>query len=467
MSKLTDKIARIAFGDIVGRGIGFITTIYLARTLGAESYGLIIIALSFLGYATWAADLGLVHIGGREIAKDPEKRVFRAREIFYLKLILNFLVLGIVYITIPIMTLPEIQQDIILSFSFALIPHSLILEWYYNGKQYFGKVALSKIMNGIVYLLLALIFIKSPDNLLITPWLFIAGLSCSAIIYSLFSIKEKPFALTNRGYSVLKDLFQSALTVGTGTFFTQMLQLLPPIAIGFMLSSYDAGLYGAAIKIIFIAMILDRMFVHLLLPNLSAQWINNKSAAQHNIRIVGRVMLVLGGVLSLGIAISSPVIVDLIFGIDYQQSAPLLTILCILLFSTFLNSLFSFGLIAIGKDRQFFTSTLIGGTLSALLIIAATTTNNLEMVVIAVSVSEVIFMASAFYWFNKHTPLNIIPSFFISSVMLIALFYTSQLVELPIVLEAIIAVLIFIPMAMLFGILKIEHLTWIKQKLTQ
>lgn len=467
MTKLPDKIARIAFGDIFGRGLGFLTTIYIARILGAESYGLIVIALSFLGYATWFADLGLTHIGGREIAKEPLKRIYRAREIFYLKIFLNILVLLILQITVPELDIPKEQKSIILSFSFALVPYIFILEWYYNGRQHFGKVASSKILNSTIYLLLVILFIKSPKDLLKIPWLFIAGATSSALLFTFYSIKEKPFTLPYRGWHVLKDLFKSVITVGSGTFFTQMLQLLPPIAIGFLLSAKDAGIYGAAIRIIFIAMMVDRIFVNLLLPNLSAQWVSNKEAAQHNIRFVSRIILLFGGVLSLFIAIASPAIIEIVYGSEYEASANPLSILTILLFFTFLNSLFSFGLIAIGKDKQFFYSTLFGGVTAAFLIFGAATSNKIEYVSYAVSLSEIFFTTYALYWFNKYTKLKIVAPILVTLVILSILFYFSMLTTFPLALEALVFVIIFIPLMMIFRVVDSEHVNWLKQKLSR
>ncbi|MFV1884906.1 MAG: oligosaccharide flippase family protein [Balneola sp.] len=465
MAKLSKKIASIAFGDVVGRGISFVTTVYLARILGAESYGLIVIALSYLGYATWFADLGLTHIAGREIAKEPVKRIYRAREIFFLKVTLNLFVLFAMQLIIVNVNLPDEQKEIILSFSYALIPFTFILEWYYNGRQQFGKVASSKILNSTVYLILVVLFIHSNSDLQKVPLIFIGSSSAAALLFLFFSIKEKPFALPYRGFSVIKELFVSAVTIGGGTFFTQTIQLLPPIAIGLLLSNEEAGIYGAAIKVIFIAMLVDRIFVNLLLPNLSAQWVSNKEAAKHNIRFVSRIMISIAGVLSLFIAISSPFIIETLYGDEYQSGAEVLSILSIFLFLTFLNSIFSFGLIAIGKDRQFFNSTLLSGIITLILIFGSATTNNLLIVTFAVSLSELIFVCTSFFWFNKNTQLKIAGPFIISVLLLGSLYYLSQSLHLPVLLEAMGAVVLFIPLTLITGVINIDHLNWFKQKL--
>lgn len=467
MAKLTDKIARIAFGDIVGRGLSFFTTIYLARTLGTEAFGLIVIALSFLGYANWFADLGLNHIAGREIAKEPFKRVFRAREIFFLKIFMNFSVLGLFQLIIPLFNIPEAQKSLILLFAFALIPFTFILEWYYNGRQHFGKIAFSKILNSSVYLILVMILIKSPLDLQKVPFFFIIGLSCSALFFMFFSIKDNIFELPARGWRIYFDLLKSGLRIGSGTFFTQLLQLLPPILIGFFLSAKDAGIYGASIRIIFIAMMIDRMFVNLLLPNLASQWIENKEAAKQNILIVSRILLLTAGSISLFVAVASPKIIEIVYGTDYLESSFALSALSVFLFFTFLNSLFAFGLIAIGQDQQFFKSTLMSGMIATLLIFGASATKVFEYVVYAVSISEIVFMGFALHWFSKHIKLSIVRSIIMTVTLSIILYAITLQVQLPLLMEASIAILIFIPLAVLSGIVNLNHFVWLQEKLSK
>ena len=152
MSKFKEKAFLIAIGDFGGRGLAFITSIYLARTLGTEFYGSITVAVSILGYATWSSDLGIINIGVREIAKDPEHRKFRAKELFNLKVVLSSIVLIISTIVISYIPIAELQKHVILGYLYSLIPYALLLEWYYSGKQEFGKLSLSRIVNGAVYL---------------------------------------------------------------------------------------------------------------------------------------------------------------------------------------------------------------------------------------------------------------------------------------------------------------------------
>lgn len=465
MAKLKDKVFRIAFGDILGRGFGVITTIYLARVLGAESFGLITVALSFLGYSIWFADLGLLNIGAREMAKKEENRVFRAGEIFLFKIVLGLVVLSFLQWIVPQLPIESLQKRIILGFSYALVPYSFLMEWYYNGKQFFGKVALSKIVNGFVYLALVIFLVKSEADLESIPVLYTSGLSASAFVLLLFSIKENPFSQGLRSFGIFKELFNSAFILGLGSFFSQVLQLLPPLAIGFFLSVRDAGIYGAAIRIIFIVMLLDKIFVNLLLPNLSSKWESNKALATQTLNKVYQILPFIGGVCSLSIAVASPDIISLVYGNEYAESSGVLAVLTILLFFTFQNSLFTFGLIAIGKDKEFLYSTVISGSLTILMILLSASFGSLITVAIVISASEILITLISFTWFSKFVDIKSISPTIITLFVGLALFYASTVLLLPAYLEAILALFIFVPMLFILKVCSVDDLKWLKEKL--
>ncbi|MCG8372929.1 MAG: oligosaccharide flippase family protein [Balneolales bacterium] len=132
MADLTRKIASFLMGDILGRGLAFITSVYLARTLGAEGFGLITIALSFLGYVAFFGDFGLHHIGIRETAKLKEKQGFNTTEIFIARIILGFLAFGIGFTIIPFLKFSDVQVQLIKGFIYALGAYAFLLEWYFQ-----------------------------------------------------------------------------------------------------------------------------------------------------------------------------------------------------------------------------------------------------------------------------------------------------------------------------------------------
>src|SRR5688572_5627148 len=62
------SIMTLSAGELLARVIGFLATIYVARQLGVEAYGVLGFAFALMLYAFQFADLGLEQLGPREVA---------------------------------------------------------------------------------------------------------------------------------------------------------------------------------------------------------------------------------------------------------------------------------------------------------------------------------------------------------------------------------------------------------------
>ncbi len=467
MAKLKEKAFWITIGDVVGRGLSFATSIYLARTLGAEFYGLITVAISILGYATWVSDLGLNHIGAREAAKIPSKRIFHLIEIFRTKLFLGLMVLILSAIIISFMDMDTTKKQVILGYLFSIIPYMALLEWFYSGKQEFGKIALSKTVNGLMYFLLVFIFIRSVDDVALVPILYTAGVSVAALTLGTFAIRDKPFTLPSRNIQLYQDLLKSASILGLGQFFAQIVTLLPPILLGIFLTLEDAGMYGAAFRIVILAMMIDRVFVSLLLPNLASLWTINPESARQAVNIVLKLVVAGGALIAMITAISAEQIIATLFGDEYLGSVIFLQVLSVMIAATFMNSLFSFGLIATNKDKKYFMATSLGGTLSIVLMVFFAFLGNPLYVALSVSLAEVIITAFTFHWFRKTISFDYLKPLLVSYSTAILLFFLFILSPLMPVLNAAIAAVIFVIVILATGTLTQDHIAWTRKKILE
>ncbi|MDR9419020.1 oligosaccharide flippase family protein [Gracilimonas sp.] len=467
MGKLKQKAFWIATGDIIGRGFSFVTSIYLARTLGAEYYGLITVAISILGYATWCSDLGLINIGTRETAKKPEKRIFRVIEIFRAKIFLGVTVLILSFLIFAFVDLPKENKLVIVGYLLSLVPYMFLLEWLYSGKQEFGKITLSKGLNGLVYFLLVIFFVQSSDDVTLVPLLYIMGVSTAALVLGTFAFRGSPFKLPSRGIQLYQDLLKTSSYLGIGQFFTQIVTLLPPILIGFIISLQDAGIYGAAFKIVIIAMMLDRVFVQLFLPNLSSVWSIDKHTASKTVSTVFRFTAAGGTLIALFTALASEQIIGFLYGADYAESAAILKILSVMIAVTFINSLFSFGLIATNRDREYFAATGIGGIISGFLIVIFTAYGNILLTAIAVSLAEIIIAAFTYFRFKKVIPNNYLRPILICYSSGIMLFLILSFIPLKPIVNAFVGAILFLMIILKFNIVNKDHLDWAREKITQ
>lgn len=466
MTKLRNRILSILTGDLLSRGLGFITSVYLARTLGAEDFGFLTVALSILGYQLLFSDMGLLTIGAREVAKRPIKRIYRAREVLFVKMVMGTLVFLAGLVVLPALDMPDRQLRLALLFSFSLIPYAILTEWYFNGTQAFHKVALSRVTHSIIYFTGVYILVDSSGDLLKIPYIYTAGIMASAVLIGIIAFTDRSaFSLPARGFAVFTDLLRSSFRIGLGSFFNQAIPLLPPLLIGLFISEYDAGIYGAAIKIILIAMMIDRVFVQLLLPNLAAKWSEDKEKATEHLQIVSRLFITLGIIITVTIAVGSEQLIDLIYGPAYSESAPLLPALSVMVTATFMNSIFAYGLVAIGRDNEYFLSTVIGGLCTIVLIGLGAFTKDLNLVIYAVVLAELCFVTAAFVQFRKFIKIRLTP-FFVPAVLIGAtVLYLYHYLNLGYIVEPVSAPLVVLFLFWISRVLKNADIKWMWQKI--
>jgi O-antigen/teichoic acid export membrane protein len=402
MSRLTTKAFWIFLGDGGVRLFGFFTSVYLARTLGADQYGIIIIALSILGYAVWFSDLGLSTLGIRNMALPADKRSFKPESVFWSKVVLSVIVLIISMVVVTGFRFdnPDASKVIYL-FLLSLVPHAFLLDWYYNGTQKFHINTSARLLQAACYFGLVIYFV-TPDGISKVPLAYITSITVSALVMFLFYKERKSLSGIEKALTKFKEMVKAGFTLGSGTFFTQVVVLLPALVIGYFTGTIQAGWYGAAFKIILLVMLADRILITLLLPNLSRIWHEDRKKAQMHLQHVLRWVLFISCTAVLVLYTSSDFIIEMIFGEEYAPSAGLLSILCLFLPFTFINSIYMFGLIAFGDDDAYLRSTIKGGVVAMFMILFFTYYGGLKWAAIAVVLSEMVITFSVYLEFRKH-----------------------------------------------------------------
>lgn len=467
MPKLATKIVHIVSGDLTSKGLGFILTIYLTRVLGTEGFGIVTVAIAFVSYCVFFGDFGLFTIGTREVAKSPENRHFYPFDIQVSRMLLATSVFFVAWIILPYFF--EDPKQIVLTrrFVIVMLVHAYLIEWYFSGTQRFKIIAISHTIQMAIYTLGAIIFIKDFSDILHLPIFYVLGYFISAVLLISLAFKDNAFAYKSSSITSYKRLFSVAFSLGFGLLFTNVIKLLPPIMIGIFMSTSEAGLYGAAFRLILIGMLLDRLFVQLFIPNLSKQWVENKERALVHLEHTSRIILSVGVIVSVFLAIGAVDFSSFLFGKDFIASTPIIISLSLFLFFTFQNSMFSHGLIAIGKDREFLKAASYGGIVATVLIVCSSIYLNSAMVGLAVAISEMIIAMICFYMFNTTSAFNYIQPFLITLILGLFVYFGSTFFSIIPAIKACIAAAILCVALVLFKILRVDDLKWLTMILTK
>ena len=464
MGQLATKATWILAGDIGVRIIGFLTTVYLARTFGADGYGLIVIGLSVLGVCLWFADLGLNTLGTREVSKKPN-HTYSENQIFSAKAFMAVISFAGGSFFIWIIFYDNRTTAIMLQlFLLALIPHSIQIEWLYNGLQKFSRITYSRILQASLYLIL-LFFLTGPDNLIYVPVFYTFSVLIAAIFLLTLYKKRKNLNPFKTDHGHLGILISDGFRLGLGSLFAQFVILLPPLFIGYFLGNSQAGYYGAAFKLILLVMLLDRMITTLLLPNLSRIWKKKKKDVGYHLNSLLKLATAFSCAAALLLYYGADVIINLIFGEGYNQSAFILPILSFFLPATFVNSIFSYGLIATGHDSDYLMSATRAGIGIFFLLLFVSFIGNLSWIAFAVVLSEVTIMLFMYTAFSKVVDIEIqTPMLQIAIFMILlmsgTLFSVNQYLVSSLVMPALYLLILYT-----FKILHRQEFNWLIKRL--
>ena len=348
----------MTLADIASRLLGFFATAYLARILGVEKFGEINLGFTALSYGMLIINPGIQLYATREAARQITNQF--VSDILTLRLFLSFATIAVFSFCMLYIFPLSVGLFLSVLFLFSLVPSSFLLEWYFQAKGKIILVSFSRIFSQGMYLILILIFYHVFKSLWWIPvaWLC-AGCSATIFLWIFFKREHNIFSLQWNVLSLFhRDgkwnmILRASFPIGRGTWLAQLVTNFPLLALGIFLSASDVGNYSAAFKIVFLALIVDSIFMYVFYPIIIRTYNESTEKLQIALSFSIKIIITLLLPLCAGVSVLAPSLIHFIFGEGYEEAVPLLRVaIWFVLFST-VHSIFSFGLIGTGKEKIF------------------------------------------------------------------------------------------------------------------
>jgi O-antigen/teichoic acid export membrane protein len=351
LKKLSKNILSIGISEGLSRLLGFFVTIFLARTLDVNGFGMINIGLTVFTYSVLFGSQWLNLYGTGKIAAGKDKDFMKS--FFTLRIILSFAIV-ILVVFLSIFTIRDHKLAILISlFSISVIPNAINLDWYYQGKENLLPISFSRVLISLCYFVLLFIFFNYYSNYVIVAIAFFAS-NVIGIMFVWVHFLSKPVHVDlslsiKGGYGILKRAFNLSIA----SMLTQVNINIPVIAIGLFLSPTDVGIFSAASKLVFFLLITDKLFYSIYFPVVTRIYTQSSDNFNAVISFVVRISLAL--ILPVGVCcvFLANDIVKLVFGNSYSESAQVLKLLIWYFCVTILNSIVGYALVAIKKEEIF------------------------------------------------------------------------------------------------------------------
>lgn len=362
-SKLKWDIFWVGLIQVANYIFPFITTTYLIRTIGVESFGRTEFATLFILYFITLTNYEF-HISGTRtisIVRDDPRQISASLSVMITAKTWLFLASTLIFGAF-LLIWPERFCNTLFLFTYLIVlGHLLYQPQLFMGT---GKVRILAVLNLLIKALstlLIFLFIRGERdyvwvNLNYSLSFILIGLVSLFWAHRLFplQLRWQPF---RKARKALRSGFYIFLTNG---LIAQVNLNLSAILLGFFLPSAVLGSYAAALKIITAIHVLSLLpLKQVFFPLLSYAWNQDRPAYFQKVRSYFTLSLSGNLVTGLGILACAPWMVRLIYGAYYPDMIEVMRMFSFLPLLMGLTNVFSDALLAAGQDKKIFRLQLL------------------------------------------------------------------------------------------------------------
>jgi O-antigen/teichoic acid export membrane protein len=368
------KNAGILFiSNIVSKIFGFVYTVYMARYLGAEGFGIISFALAFTGMFSVIADLGLQPLTIREIARNKELTGKYLGNIAVIKFILGIITFLLIVLTINLMNYPKETVYVVYLIAFYVLVNSFNNMFYsiYQGHEKMEYVGIGNILNSSLMLLGVFIGMFLRFDVKGFAYIYlIAGIG--VLVYNLVVISWK-FVKPRIEIDLKfwKNLLKEAWPFALSGIFVSIYFWVDSIMLSYMKGNEVVGIYNAAYKLVYVLLFIPSIYFTTVYPILSRMYLESKDNLKFMYERSLKYFAVIGIFIGVATVLFAKYIILLIYGESYILSIPALKILIWAVVFSFMAHATLYTLNSINRQIIYTKVTALGAALNFVLNIFA------------------------------------------------------------------------------------------------
>ena len=349
-------------GDVASRGVGFLVTVYLARILEPAGFGLVSVGMALLGHLQLLSSPGIQLVETRNTARAVGMDDRRFSGVLTLRFVLSVVLFAIALLVLFVNPYDPPVRCVMLWSLASLFPLALATDWYLQGMERMAPIGAARFVGYCVYGIAAWFLVRTLDDVAMAPAAFFLGaLATTAMLWGT-SVSLRPMPRLKWDVGLWTQLLRENLPVGMAMFVGQMVMNLPPIVIAATTGTADAGVYNAALKLVFLLLIADRVLNALLLPAFTRVRDAKPADLERMVSVTAKVVITGVIVLVLLGNLLSSWGISLVYGVAYGNADPVFRILLLYVGLTLINSIATNVLLASGYERLY-SSILVRGSL--------------------------------------------------------------------------------------------------------
>lgn len=316
------------FGQIFSLLISFFIGAWIARYLGPENYGKISYILAFAGIFAFISDLGVSNIISREIIKNPSQKNIILGTGFRLRIIGGLIACFLTTISSLFINTEPLIKILIMFYSIIFILQiSNVIVSFFQAEAKIKYVTYAQTIATIISAILKISLIIFHGGIIWLTLIYVLDLIWQGLGY-IYYYKRQNFKISEWKYDkklakiFWRDSWPLMLSSAAAFIYIRIDQVM----IGQMLNNSTVGIYAAAVKISEIIYFIPGVICTSLFPAIVNAKKTDEKIYKKRLQHLYWLMLISAIIISLPISLLSKFIIQILFGADYSQAAPILTI---------------------------------------------------------------------------------------------------------------------------------------------
>jgi O-antigen/teichoic acid export membrane protein len=157
LARLVDNALWQALGEVASRSIGLVVTIFLARLLGVQGFGIFGTAFALVGYISIVVTAGVDVHGIRSLAQEPRKSAETVGRVLAARLMLASGGAAALALIVAIAPLPPAYLAVVLVAAMGLFTLALNLAWALRALERGRTLAVGVVLQQLTMLLLVML----------------------------------------------------------------------------------------------------------------------------------------------------------------------------------------------------------------------------------------------------------------------------------------------------------------------
>ncbi len=354
------NIAILSSGEVISRGINFLSFAYLARVISISDFGAIGFGTALINFLLNLVNFGLDRISLKEVSQNSQSASNYLINIgiirFFLSLISFLLYLLILFFNSNF-NLPLVLLGL------TIFSTGLSLNYFAKAIERFNIITINQVLISLLTIALYFTFVKNKTDFNFAVIIMVLTSFFSNFLF-LFKLKNYLKNFKNQfSFVLIKNLILSSFPLFISSIMIAIYYFADTIMLGILKNEHDVGIYSAANKIFLLLVVPFSIVVNVFLPSIAKSYRKIKG----NLLIYYFCMVTIGLLLGFTTYFYAKEIIFLVFGGNFISSIFPLKILALNVILVGVNMSFGEPITVWGKQKQYLIAVSIGAVINIIL----------------------------------------------------------------------------------------------------